>query len=85
MNRATTQSNSSASEGTSDSEIVMMDLAVLSELNKGLYCASKAQATKDDSEGKRSWIQNANAAMKTPVTCLHIRLSQCQTQAFTRS
>jgi hypothetical protein len=48
MNRATTQSNSSASEGTSDSEIVMMDLAVLSELNKGLYCASKAQAAKDD-------------------------------------
>jgi hypothetical protein len=30
MNRATTQSNSLASQGTSDSEIVMMDLAVLS-------------------------------------------------------
>jgi hypothetical protein len=62
MNRATIQANSSASEGTSDSEIVLMDLAVLSELNKGLYCASKAQAANDDSEGKRSWIQNANAA-----------------------
>jgi len=62
MNRAPTQSNSPASEGTSNSEIVMMELAVLSQLNKGLYCASKAQAAKDDSEGKLSWIQNANAA-----------------------
>jgi len=61
MNRVT-KSNSLAAEGNSDSEIVMMELAVLSQLNKGLYCASKAQAAKDDSEGKLSWIQNANAA-----------------------
>ena len=70
MNRATTQSNSSGSEGTSDSETVMVGVSVLSELNKGLYCAGKAQAAKDDSEGKRSWTQNANAAYENAVHLL---------------